>query len=190
MNRLDAIVEARGQRAADDPASPVLWCASTSGLKSDGIDLRAKDWELSRFHRHPVILWGHDYLGQRLPIGTGAARVDGERLLLDVTYDAGDAFALEVRRKALLGMIGGSVGWETTDGRNVLLEFSNVPVGLDADSEVVRARSVAVGRDLAAALARALSDGLRGELVGERHKLDLLLMRAESAAICDLLERL
>jgi hypothetical protein len=123
-----------------DPNAPIQWVASTEGVKSDGLDLRADQWDLTRFEKHPVILWAHDYMGQNLPIGTGRAHVEGAELRVDVTYDSDDDFAQRVRAKSLKGMIAGSVGWEVVkEGdkgamRNQLLEFSMVPVPMDPDA--------------------------------------------------------
>lgn len=123
---------------ADDPAKPIRFVASTEGIKGDGKDLRMKDWRFARFNTHPVILWGHDYTGRQLPIGTGKPVVEGNRLLMDVFYDTDDEFAMRVRAKARKGMIAGSVGWEPTKGGNELIEFSMVPIPMDAESLPLR----------------------------------------------------
>lgn len=123
---------------ADDPAKPIRFVASTEGVKSDGKDLRMKDWRFTRFNSHPVVLWGHDYMGRTLPIGTGKPIVEGSRLLMDVSYDTDDEFAMRVRAKVRKGMIAGSVSWEPTREGNELLEFSMVPLPVDPQSLPVR----------------------------------------------------
>ena len=146
-----------------DPNAPIQWVASTEGVKSDGLDLRADQWDLTRFEKHPVILWAHDYMGQNLPIGTGRAHVEGAELRVDVTYDADDEFAQRVRAKSVKGMIAGSVGWETVKlgdkggMRNQLLEFSMVPVPMDPDA--LPARQVRAWREIIRDYERQTPDG-------------------------------
>jgi len=131
--------------APADDSSPVRFVASTEGVKRDGADLRMEDWDLSRYQKHPVVLWAHDMMGMNLPIGTGAVQFsEGREMLIDVTYDRDDEFAMKVRGKALKGMIAGSVSWDEikAEGKTVnqLLEFSNVPVGVDENALPVRSR--------------------------------------------------
>ena len=97
-----------------------------------------KDWRFTRYSQHPIILWGHDFQGRTLPIGTGKPIVEGNRLLMDVFYDTDDEFAMRVRAKAKKGMIAGSVSWEPTKQGNELLEFSMVPLPLDPESLPLR----------------------------------------------------
>lgn len=130
---------AGGDQDADDPEKPIRFVASTEGVKGDGFDLRADDWDLSRFRKHPVILYAHDYLGQHLPLGTGRASLEDGTLFIDVRFDPNDPFAQQVRQKTRAGMMGGSVGWQSTPkGKNQLLEFSIVPIPLDPDALPVR----------------------------------------------------
>lgn len=123
----------------DDPAQPMVWVASTEGVKPDGQDLHMEDWSLDRFMRHPVILYAHDYMGHNLPLGTGEPYFEDRKLMMRVNFDTQDEFAMRVRDKAARGMMGGSVGWNATRGadgkiRNELLEFSIVPVPMDDQS--------------------------------------------------------
>lgn len=124
--------------ASDDPEQPIRFVASTEGVKSDGVDLRMEDWSLDRYLKHPVVLYAHDFMGNNLPIGTGTPSFEGRNLMIDVTFDRDDEFAMKVRAKARKRMIAGSVSWETVprDGKriNELLEFSMVPVPLDPDA--------------------------------------------------------
>ena len=88
--------------APADDSSPVRFVASTEGVKRDGADLRMEDWDLSRYQKHPVVLWAHDMMGMNLPIGTGAVQFsEGREMLIDVTYDRDDEFAMKIRGKAL-----------------------------------------------------------------------------------------
>jgi hypothetical protein len=124
--------EVRAEDLLKDPSLPVPFIASTEGVKTDGKNLRAADWDLSAYERYGPILWVHDYIHP--PLGTGDARVENE-LKIDITFDRDDPFAMLIRGKAIKGMMGGSVGWEETkDGRNILREFSMVPMGLDPDA--------------------------------------------------------
>lgn len=124
------------KRLLRDTSLPVPFVASTPGKKDDGIDLRSGDWSLDRFRNYPVILYGHDFHGVRaLPIGLGQdIRLDNGDLKIDVLYDEDDDFAMRCRSKAIKGMMAGSVSWNRKNGKNELLEFSNVNVGLDPDS--------------------------------------------------------
>lgn len=138
---LPRYMRAYAERADNTPDdAPVRFVASTEGVKRDGLDLKAGDWQLDNFMRHPVVLWAHDYMN-RLPLGTGAPAWDGSRLLMDVNFDKGDTFAQEVKRKARLGMVAGSVGWnDLAEGKRELMEFSIVPVPADPEALPVRAR--------------------------------------------------
>ena len=154
MQTLECFVVPMSKRAADDLSAPVRWVASTPGVMSDGMSLELDAWDLSRYEKLGPVLWAHDLWGDRLPIGKGDAFVTDRALMVDVTYDSGDPFAMECRRKALLGMISGSVQWnpvKTDAGRmvNQLVEFSNVPVGVDPNS--VPERAAARARALKAA---------------------------------------
>jgi 2'-5' RNA ligase len=136
MRAMPDVSKRQRQRLLDDPTLPVPFTASTPGRKSDGFNLRANEWDLSRFNSHPVILWGHDYRGaMALPIGLGEnVRFEGDALKMNVVYDTEDPFAMRVRAKAIKGMIAGSVSWDRVENKNQLLEFSNVNLGVDPDS--------------------------------------------------------
>lgn len=124
--------EIRAEDLLKDPSLPIPFIASTEGVKADGLDLRMEDWDLSGYARYGPIFWVHDHFHP--PLGTGAAVAD-DKLRINVTFDRDDPFAMLIRGKAIKGMMGGSVGWETTkDKKNVLREFSMVPMGLDPDA--------------------------------------------------------
>ena len=128
---------------SDDLSTPVTWIASTEGVKADGMDLRSDAWNLARYEQYGPVLWAHDYFGEHPPIGKGRAYIEGDRLMVDVSYNTDDAFAMQIRNKANKGMVAGSVGWDTVTAEggersNELLEFSMVPVPMDPASLPVR----------------------------------------------------
>lgn len=129
----------RGAESAD--TGPIRFVASTEHVGRDGLVIEAAGWQLDAFRANPVVLWGHDYQGQRLPIGKADVEVDGKRLMADVTFDPGDEFAQQVERKYRTGFLNAvSVGWDTkelapSDGTGAsrvtkaeLLDISAVPV--------------------------------------------------------------
>lgn len=125
------------QRLLDDPSLPVPFVASTEGRKADGFDLRADEWDLSRYEQYGPVLWGHSWWDPA--IGRGMAYIKERKLMIDVEYDPDDDFAQTIRRKAIRGMAAGSVGWDTEEERagsvrNILMEFSNVSMPLDIDA--------------------------------------------------------
>lgn len=125
----------------DDSGKPLPFIASTEGVKGDGFDLRADSWSLDRFKRNPLVLWGHDFFGERLPIGKADARVDGKVLRADITFDPDDEFAQQVERKFRNGFLNAvSVSWDAIDGKNHLLEISAVPIPMDPDALMERQR--------------------------------------------------
>ncbi len=123
----------------DDEGRPLPFIASTEGVKGDGFDLRADSWDLERFKRNPLVLWGHDFWGDRLPIGKADAKVDGKVLRADITFDPDDEFAQQVERKFRNGFLNAvSVSWDAVDGKNHLLEISAVPIPMDPDALMER----------------------------------------------------
>lgn len=153
VNRLWAY--ARRDALPEDPNAPIPFVASTEGKKADGFDLKMEDWTLDRYARHGVVLWAHDYQGANLPIGTGRAYFEDRTLMIDVAFDPDDEFAQRVRAKTVKGMMAGSVGWNPIRGadgkvRNELLEFSIVPVPMDAAAlPVFGARAMQLMTELA-----------------------------------------
>jgi len=145
LRKTRAFVRTEDVEAVEE-GGPIRFVASTEGMKRDGADLRLEDWDMSRYEKHPVVLWGHDLRGENLPIGTGTPHFDDKRrLLIDVHYDQDDPFAMRIRSKAIKRMIAGSVSWDEIKGddgrtKNQLLEFSNVPVGVDQDALPLRSR--------------------------------------------------
>jgi len=137
INYLRAYPDLREQTLNDEDG-PIRFVASTEGVKADGQNLLVDKWILSRYEKHPVVLYAHDFLGKNLPIGTGQAAVENRTLMIDVTFDSEDEFAMRVRRKTVKGMMGGSVSWNSSKEGNELLEFSVVPIPLDPDALPVR----------------------------------------------------
>lgn len=143
---------------------PVRYVVSTEGVKRDGLDLKATDWDVSNYIRHPVVIWAHDY--SKLPIGKAAVSFDSTNMLADITYDSADEFAMQVRGKALKGLVAASVAWNTRkDGKNELLEISNVPIPADPEALVQTARAGL--RALAVGILQTLAEEPDGTLADE-----------------------
>lgn len=140
-NQLRAYFDRAGDGASD--TGPIRFVASAEGVKRDGKDLKMDDWDLENYRKNPVVLWGHDYWGNRLPIGRSEVSIEGKRLMADVTFDPDDEFARQIERKYRNGFLNTvSVGWDThRDGeetRNELLDISAVPVPGDPDALMER----------------------------------------------------
>ena len=153
-------------RESTTDGGPLRFVAATEGMKADGVDLRMSGGRLDRYQANPIVGYGHNYWGRTsLPIGRAPhTEVDGKRLIIDVEFDQGDPFAVEVERKYRGGFLNaGSIGfdvlaWEDpkstwwTGGVAVdweLFEFSMVPLPMDADAVVSSGR----GRQLLDVLA-------------------------------------
>lgn len=154
--------EGEAEPAAD---GPIRFIASTEGVKRDGLSLKAEDWSLDNYRRNPVIGWAHDY--SRLPIGRGEVAVEGDALVVDVTFDRADPFAAEVERKVRTGFVNAvSVGWVDVEGeggtQHDLLEVSVVPVPADPEA-------LAEGR----AWLESLTDERTGAVLSRRNREDL-----------------
>lgn len=96
---------------------PIPFVASTSELARDDMTIDAKGWKLDNYRSSPVVLWSHDYMGNRPPIGRAEnVRVDGDKLRADIIFDQGDPFAVDVERKYREGFLNAvSVGWDTLE---------------------------------------------------------------------------
>lgn len=130
------------ERADGTDSGPIRFIASTEAVARDAMVIKADAWQLENYRANPVVLWGHDYTGQRLPIGRADVEVDGNRLMADVTFDPGDEFAQQIERKYRTGFLSAvSVGWDTLESepdtsrktagtvtRADLLDISAVPV--------------------------------------------------------------
>lgn len=130
---------------------PLRFIASTEDVARDGLIIEAKGWQLENFQRNPVVLWSHDYMGSRPPIGRAMVSVDGNHLVADVAFDLADPFAAEVERKYRAGFLNSvSVGWDTleSNGKRItkseLLDISAVNVPGDPGALIQRqARALA-----------------------------------------------
>lgn len=126
--------------------------ASTEDPGRDGMIVKADGWQLDNYRRNPVVLFGHRY-GEP-PIGRADVRIDGKRLIADVTFDLADPFAASVARKYTDGFLSAvSVGWDTLQTEQSanpsiravvtkaeLLDISAVPVPGDPGALLERQR--------------------------------------------------
>jgi hypothetical protein len=95
---------------------PMRFVASTENVARDGLSIAADGWQLANYRNNPIVLWVHDYWGNRPPIGRADVKVDGKALLADITFDAGDPFAADIERKYRQGFLSAvSVGWDTLE---------------------------------------------------------------------------
>lgn len=158
------------ERAAGaEPGSPISFVASTSDLARDGMTIDANGWKLDNYRASPVVLWSHDYMGNRPPIGRADnVRVDGGKLMADITFDQGDPFARDVERKYREGFISAvSVGWDTLEfkpddpnqpwngGKVLSAELLDISaVNVPGDPKALIERQKRAYRDLGAELLR------------------------------------
>lgn len=145
-NYLRAIREVRADGDVGTPGDPITFVASTAGVKRDGLDINQNLWSLDNYRANPVFLWGHDYMGARLPIGRTEVEVNDGRLMARVTFDQQDEFARAVESKYRRGFLHTvSVGWDDVQlegqTRHDLLDLSGVPVPGDPDAVIERQRS-------------------------------------------------
>ncbi len=136
------------QRADDGSVSdgPIRFVASTNRKARDGLVIDADAWDLTNYRKSPVVLWSHDYWGERPPIGR-ALKVwtDDGNLMADVEFDQADEFAAAIERKYRGGYLNAvSVGWDTLerDADRVtkadLLDISAVPIPGDPNALMER----------------------------------------------------
>ena len=147
--RDEAELEDSGLSIADGPLRII---AATAGRKADGLNLAMERADLERFTSNPVVMYGHDYFGRdNLPIGRAeAAWIEGDQLLMDVTFDEDDSFAAKVARKYRAGMMNTfSIGFDAYDlddegvpARWDLHEVSAVPIPLDPSAVALRDHAV------------------------------------------------
>lgn len=136
----------RGYAVRADQGGPIVFLASTDALvKQDGMVIERGAWRFDRYRKNPVILFGHDYMGQRLPIGKATKYAEDSRgLIVDAEFDQDDPFAREVERKLRKGYLNGvSISWDVLriDGNRVkeaeLIEVSVVPIPADANAVAI-----------------------------------------------------
>ena len=171
----------RAYRAEDaEPAGdgPISFVASSEIPARDGMAISAEGWQLDNFQRNPLVLWAHDWLGNRPPIGKAEVRVDAKARVLraTVTFDGEDPFAADIERKYRAGFLNAvSVGFdilEMNDGegsevgraakgvptvsRAELLEISAVPI--PADPHALAERQQRGMAEIAALLGKITDD--------------------------------
>lgn len=183
---------------SDDDESgdkPLRIIAATAGRKGDGLDLTMDGADLGRFQANPVVGYGHSYWGRdSLPIGRADKTwIDGEKLMMDISFDADDDFARKVERKYRTKMMNAfSIGfdvWGIDQTTGVpegweLYEVSAVPLPMDPNAVVES------GRDSELALVRALTDLSHGtaRTSGALTDATRALIRDAQAALGALLE--
>lgn len=161
----------RADAAPGEPGSPIRFTASTENVARDGLIIEAAGWDLANYERNPVVLWAHDLMGARPPIGRAVkVFVQKKQLIADVQFDQGDEFARMVEQKYRDGYLNAvSVGWDTKEfappkgansvprvTKSELLEISAVPVG--SDPGALKNRQARALRDLAAEIEALASD--------------------------------
>lgn len=101
--------------ASAEPGTPIRFVASTENVARDGLVISADGWQLDNFRANPTILWSHDYMGNRPPIGKATnLEVKDGKLFADVVFDQADEFARSIERKYRDGFLNAvSVGWDT-----------------------------------------------------------------------------
>ncbi|MFW6091294.1 MAG: HK97 family phage prohead protease [Actinomycetota bacterium] len=150
---------------------PLRIVAATAGRKADGLDLQMDRVDLERFSHNPIVLYGHNGFGRdNLPIGRSEQTwVDGDSLMMDLTFDPDDEFAARVERKYRNRYMNAfSIGFDVSnidDETGIpesweLLEVSTVPLPLD-DKAVVDD-----GRGPQLALARGMVPAMTPEDLG------------------------
>lgn len=111
---------------ADDSAAPPSrvrrFVASDESVDSYNSVIKADGWDLERYTKNPVVLFGHASWSH--PIGKGNAFIEGKQLMLDVTFLPEDVNPLAERTLRILdeGLMGASVGfdpleWEIDEDR-------------------------------------------------------------------------
>jgi len=150
MEKDKVFIRAYCERAEGDPAelmgTPITFVASTEGIKRDGLDLSMDGGDLENYRANPVVLWAHDYWGNRPPIGRAQdLKVEGKNLKTDVIFDQADDFARSIERKYRDGFLNAvSIGFDPTEfeGNVVtswdLLDISAVPVPGDPEALMER----------------------------------------------------
>ncbi|WKV74230.1 hypothetical protein AW27_023600 [Streptomyces sp. PCS3-D2] len=142
----------------EDETKPLRIIAATAGRKGDGLNLTMEGADLGRFHSNPVVGYGHQYWGREsLPIGrSDKTWIDGEKLMMDVSFDQEDDFARKVERKYRGGYLNAfSIGfdvWDVDDSGTPrgweLFEVSAVPLPMDPNAVVESGREFALARAL------------------------------------------
>ena len=149
MSTLYAFMQRPASRAAGKPGDVIRFVASTEDVARDGMIIEAAGWDLQNYRKNPIVLWSHDMLGARPPIGKAVdVAVESKRLLASIVFDQGDPFARQVEQKYRDGYLSAlSVSWDTKKmepgppprvTRAELLEISAVPVPADPGATMQR----------------------------------------------------
>jgi len=149
MPTLYAYAQRPASRAAGKAGDPIRFVASTEQVARDGLIIEAAGWDLQNYRKNPIVLWSHDMLGARPPIGKAVeVAVESKRLLASIVFDQGDPFARQVEQKYRDGYLNAvSVSWDTKKmepgppprvTRAELLEVSCVPVPADVGAVMQR----------------------------------------------------
>ena len=158
--------------------------ASTAGAKRDGLTLDMRGGIFDSYLANPVVLWCHDYRGERLPVGKCVKlKPMVKELRALVSFDLSDPFAAEIDRKYDEGFLNAvSIGWidreTSSDGRTVskweLLDISAVPV--PGDPQALLRREYAAIRSL-------IEEDEPPELPDEAALLEAAIRRAIDAGV-------
>lgn len=108
--------------------------ASDESVDSYNSVIAADGWDLERYSKNPVVLFGHASWSH--PIGKGNAFIEDKKLMLDVTFLPESANPMAERTMRILdeGLMGASVGfepleWEVDEARETGDEdWWNVPL--------------------------------------------------------------
>lgn len=122
------------QAAGEAPSRVRRFVASDESVDSYNSVISADGWDLERYEKNPVVLFGHASWSH--PIGKGRAYVEDKKLMLDVTFLGEDVNPLAERTLRILdeGLMGASVGfepveWEVDEARETGDEdWWNVPL--------------------------------------------------------------
>lgn len=94
------------------PSRTRRFVASDESVDSYNSVIAADGWDLERYTKNPVVLFGHASWSH--PIGKGNAFIEGKKLMLDVTFldEATNPMADRTMRILDEGLMGASVGFE------------------------------------------------------------------------------
>ena len=106
----------RADQMGGTTGEPIEFVASTANAARDKIEIDQAGWKLDNYRKNPVVLWMHDYWGERPPIGRAEVSLSGNELICRIWFDQGDPFAVDVERKYRNGFLNAvSVGWDTLE---------------------------------------------------------------------------
>lgn len=123
-----------GEPASEAASRVRRFVASDESVDSYNSVISAEGWDLERYSKNPVVLFGHASWAH--PIGKGNAFIEDKKLMLDVTFLPEDVNPMADRTMRILdeGLMGASVGfdpleWEVDEERETGDEdWWNVPL--------------------------------------------------------------